>query len=153
MVPQFSKRSSKVLIALAGCATLLSAVLPGTAMAATAAPPPPIPQTGDSCSLQYIGAQECTEVVGSGLKITSISGTFKNHAQNPVYDIYIDFYGPGGKYITATATTPEVGANSQYGPFVWHNPNPTVNMPAGDYCTEGASPGIAGGTADCIDVH
>jgi hypothetical protein len=134
MVPQAVKRSSKFLIVLAGCATLLSVSFPATALA-----------SGDSCSPQIIGGQECTAIVGSGLKITSISGTYRNNGPTEEYDILIDFYGPNGN-ITSTATY-NVPAYGSIGPFVWHNPTPTVNRPAGDYCTQG------GGHSDCVDVH
>jgi hypothetical protein len=143
MVPIAAGRSSKVLIALAGCATLLSAVLPGTAMAATR--PSVTPLNGSSCDPYIIGAQECTAVVGSGLKITSISGTFNNNGPSEDYGVSVEFYGPNG-YITRTATY-NVPKYSSIGPFVWHNPNPNATMPAGDYCTE------AEGHSDCIDVH
>ena len=146
IIPQAAKRSSKVLIALAGCATLLSVALPATAMAATASFPPPIPQSGDSCTVLPAGLQECTAIIGSGLDITSISGTFKNHSLVPENDVSIDFYGPNGN-ITSTASY-NVPAGGTLGPFVWHNPTPTVNRPAGDYCTAAST-----GTTDCVDVH
>jgi hypothetical protein len=140
MVPEMVKRSRKVPIALAGCAMLLSAALPATtAMAA------PIPQSGNSCGPQIVGAQECTAIVGTGLKITSISGTLYNNSPAELYDVYIEFYGPNG-YITKTATY-DIPAWGHIGGFVWHNPNPNANMTAGDYCTQGA------GHSDCVDVH
>jgi hypothetical protein len=102
--------------------------------------------SGDSCNHQPVG-EECTAVVGSGLHITSISGTFKDHSSSiPADGVVIEFYGPNG-YITKTAPH-NVPAGGSIGPFVWHNPNPTANMTPGDYCTEDI-----GGHADCIDVH
>jgi hypothetical protein len=99
--------------------------------------------SGDSCSLNY-AENECTAIVGSGLHITSISGTF----YSAVYEanIRIVFYGPNG-YITETAVY-NVQGGSHIGPFVWHNPNPNANMTPGDYCTQ-----PTGITADCVDVH
>jgi hypothetical protein len=148
MISRKAATRSILLLIAAGCVT----ALPATATAATVRPsvvPPPIPDNGNSCTLSVAGEpQECTAVVGSGLQITSISGTFKHQADYAIDNEKIVYYGPNGT-ITSTATY-NVPAGSQLGPFVWHNPNPTANMTPGDYCTE-----AEGGynISDCIDVH
>jgi hypothetical protein len=120
-------------------------------MAATVHPSvvPPITDSGNSCTIGLSDPQECTAIVGSGLNITSISGTFKNRTSNEIDDVIIFFYGPNGN-ITSTATYDVPGGKS-IGPFVWHNPNPNATMTPGDYCTEAESPAID--VADCVDVH
>lgn len=151
--PKAAKLSIRLLIA-AGCVTALSSALPATAMAATVHPsvvPPPITDSGDGCSASIAGqSQECTEIVGSGLHITSISGTFKNSSSTTYPNVRIFFYGPNGN-ITSTGYYTGT-AEKTLGPFVWRNPNPTANMTPGDYCTETAGPD-GPNQADCVNVR
>jgi hypothetical protein len=121
-------------------------------MASTAMPASAL--TGQGCNQTIdwqfgTGAEECTQVVGTGLRITSISGKFDN--QDGATTIYIDFYGPDG-HITNTGNM-TVGSNGSTGWITWHNPNPNFNMTAGYYCTEAY---LSDGTpiiSDCIEVH
>ena len=148
--PKAARISIRLFIA-AGCVTALSSALPATALAATAHPSVVQPRSGDSCSVSITGQpQECTAIVGSGLHITSISGTFKNRSSTTYPNVQIVFYGPNG-YITSTNYYPGT-AGATLGPFVWHNPNPTANMTPGDYCTETEGPD-GPNQADCVDVH
>lgn len=151
--PKAGKLSIRLLIA-AGCVTALSSALPAAAMAATAHPSvvqPPTPDSGNSCSVSITGQpQECTEVIGSGLHITSISGTFKNRSSTTYSNVRIRFYGPNGT-ITYTGYYPGY-AGKTLGPFVWHNPNPNANMTPGNYCTQAVGDvGVI--QSDCIGVH
>jgi hypothetical protein len=146
-------RSVKAIAVAAVPAAIFMAAAPVTAMASTAQPSIARPMTGVGC---YGGTsddlgQECTEVVGSGLKITSIAGEYNN--TTPFTDtVYIDYYGPKG-YITKTGSL-TVASGGSTGYHTWHNPKPNVNMPAGDYCTEAIL--VAANRpiwSDCIDVR
>ena len=148
-------RSVKAITAAIAAASALTIAMPVAAMASTAKPATVLrPQTGEGCydkdSGVSIVGEECTEVVGSGLKVTSISGQF-NNGTNSAETIYIYYYGPKG-YITKTANlnVPAQGSTSWH---TWHNPNPNANMPAGDYCTEAYKSNGSPIISDCIQVH
>ena len=148
-------RSIKAITVAIAATSALTIAMPAAAMASTAKPATMLrPLTGSGCfdkdSGVSIVAVECTKVVGTGLKVTSIAGQY-NNGTNSAQTIYIDFYGPKG-YITKTANLKVAGQGStSY--YTWHNPNPNANMPAGYYCTEAF---FSNGTAiisDCIEVH
>jgi hypothetical protein len=147
-------RSIKAIAIAAVPASIFMVAAPVAAMASTVQPSVVQPLTGSGC---YSGVgthdlgQECTEVVGSGLKITSISGEYNNTTPYSA-TVYIDYYGPKG-YITKTGNL-TVASKASTGYHTWHNPNPNTNEPAGDYCTEAfLVAGNKGIWSDCIQVH
>lgn len=131
-------------------------VVGAAALATVLATAAPSAATGAGCyggvnPAQYQG-QECTLVVGSGLKVTSISGKFNNTMPWAYLNIYIEFYGPNG-HITNT-TTMEVPPGGSTGYHTWHNPHPNANMTPGYYCTEAIdSDNFKPIFSDCIEVH
>ena len=143
-------RSIKAIAMMAVPASIFMAAAPVAAMAGTAQP-----LTGSGCyggtTVIQDHGQECTKVVGSGLKITSIAGEYNN--TTPFAEtVYIDYYGPKG-YITKTGSI-TVASGGSTGYHTWHNPTPSVNRPAGDYCTEAFL--VEGNLpifSDCIDVR
>lgn len=75
---------------------------------------------------------ECTNVVSSGLKITSITGHLNLQVGASGYDIHIEVYGPHGHI----ANCPEYTQIGTTGPNCGYSvPNPTANQAAGYYCT------------------
>ncbi len=146
-------RVARKITTAATAASIFVLVAPVTAMASADQPSVVRPMTGVGCysGTSYGEGQECTEVVGSGLKVTSISGEFNNTTPFTA-TIYIDFYGPNG-HITNTGNL-TVASGKSTGYHTWHNPNPNANMTPGDYCTEAF---LAGSNlafwSDCIQVH
>jgi hypothetical protein len=147
-------RSIKAITVAIAAASALTIAMPVAAMASTAKPATVLrPLTGEGCYTGAIGfgvdGEECTEVVGSGLKVTSIAGEFI--AGSSSEKIYIEYYGPKG-YITKTGIF-SLSEGESTGWHTWHNPNPNSNMPAGDYCTEAFNTNGTGIISDCIQVH
>jgi hypothetical protein len=146
-------RSRNAIMGAVASAIVLATAAPTTAMANAAGPSVIQPMTGVGC-YGGIGSstyQECTQVVGSGLKVTSISGEFNNNGPFPA-TIYIKYYGPKGDITKTGSLTVAPGKSTGY--HTWHNPNPTANMTPGDYCTEAFFAGTTQGIiSDCIEVH
>src|ERR1700760_4736500 len=108
-------RSIKAITVAIAATSALTIAMPAAAMASTAKPATMLrPLTGSGCfdkdSGVSIVAVECTKVVGTGLKVTSIAGQY-NNGTNSAQTIYIDFYGPKG-YITKTANLKVAGEGS-----------------------------------------
>lgn len=107
-----------------------------------------------TCSTRIPGidVQECTSVVGSGLKITSISGRLLVDKTGGTY--HIEIFGPHG-LIKNCASYKQT--TTSFGPWCTFNTaDPNVNNVAGDYCSEGWE--FEGGTTwramatECIGV-
>lgn len=99
-------------------------------------------------------ATECTTVLGSGLKISQITGITINNTSGDVTDVHIQIYGPNGTIQNCPAQT--LPADSTIG-CTWKNPNPNATNTAGDYCSK-AWEYLGGGyyaalSVECIDVH
>ena len=146
-------RSVKAITAVFVAASALGIAMPVAAMASTAQPAMARPQTGEGCYTGPLGfgtdGQECTEVVGTGLKVTSIAGEFTAGTSSET--IYIEYYGPNG-YITKTGNF-SLSEGETTGWHTWHNPNPNATMKAGYYCTEAYRSNGAAIMSDCILVH
>src|SRR4029077_615811 len=112
-----------------------------------------IPDTGKACNPNPLDTvTECTKVVGTGLKITSLTGYFV--AYGPLSNVHIELYGPHG----LIKNCPTFNTNGGTSPYcIWTNPHPTVNQTGGNYCSEGwqlIAPGDYGSLGvECIDVH
>lgn len=143
-----SRNAIMAIIGMSASAILLTTAMPATAMASSAKPATVRPLTGEGCN-----GLECTEVVGTGLQITSISGAANNTSPLPLNNIHIEFYGPNG----LITNTPQFNLPpySSSGWRTWHNPNPSANMTPGDYCTELWQYVNGGytGQSDCINVR
>jgi hypothetical protein len=135
-------------VAILGGAFALSG---GVAKASVSAPSV-IPFSASGCE-RFLFDTECTSVVGSGLKITSISGYF-DAADLPYNGLHIEIFGPKG----LIKNCPQYNQTTEIGPTCsWTNPSPNTNEPAGNYCTEAwqnqGSNGYSGISTLCIDVH
>lgn len=111
-----------------------------------------IPFSASACE-PLLFDTECTSVVGTGLKITSISGYFYA-ADLPVNGIHIEIYGPRG----LIKNCGQYNQTTKHGPTcTWTNPSPNTNEPAGSYCTEAwqnqGSNGYSSLSVECIGVH
>jgi hypothetical protein len=147
-------RSVKAITAAIAAASALTIAMPVAAMASIAKPATVLrPQTGEGCYSGAIGygvdGQECTEVVGTGLKVTSIAGNFTAGSSSET--IYIEYYGPNG-YITKTGNF-ALSEGETTGWHTWHNPKPNANMTPGYYCTEAYKSNGSPILSDCIQVH
>jgi hypothetical protein len=156
----------KVSLVLAATAVLLIGLaLPGRAMAATAAHSHArlaqgqtkiIPFTGSGCNTQGLANwYNCTTVVGSGLKITSVSGYTLNYARSSLSNMHVEIYGPNGLIKNCSPFTLPGGGQ---GPTcTWTNPSPNATMTAGDYCSVAwqyqGNNYYAEGAPECIGVH
>ena len=103
-----------------------------------------------ACGSAPYGITECTQVIGQGLQITSIGGQVKN-ATSTVIKVEVYFSGPNG-HITNTGFF-NVNPGGVTAWQTWHNPNPTAQMKAGNYCTEAISPQGLIYSEYCVAVH
>ncbi|QAU24023.1 hypothetical protein EO087_08475 [Dyella sp. M7H15-1] len=114
-----------------------------------------IPRSASDCNPNPLYAiQQCTQVIGAGLEINSISGTGINWDDYELTELHIEIYGPNGTIancdqfnLPAYATSPTC---------TWNNPDPKKQMTAGDYCSrtwmyDGS--GYIDMDSECIDVH
>ncbi len=146
-------RSIMSITAVAVAASVLAAAVPATAMANTVKP-----ATGSGCYYGVTSADpqgECTTVTGTGLEVVSIAGWAVNRSLQAVNGVHIEFYGPNG--LITNSPTFNLPGDTQTGKYTWHNPHPTVNVTAGDYCTELWQAASGGGyialADECIEVH
>ena len=114
-----------------------------------------IPRSGTDCNPNPLAAvSECTTVLGSGLKISQITGIAISNVDYNITEVHIQIYGPKGTIHNCPNIT--LQAFSTAG-CTWPNPNPNATMAAGDYCST-AWEHIAGGnyarlSTECINVH
>jgi hypothetical protein len=72
-------------------------------------------------------------VIGSGLKVTSISGFTVNEVNVALPNMHVEIYGPNSLIKNCGTFTSEPGVN---GPAcTWTNPSPNTNETAGNYCS------------------
>lgn len=120
----FSRRTSIVMLSVG---LVLASIFTFTVNAANA--------SGNGCNTAPTGASECTQVIGSGLKITSITGHLQIDDVRvlPLANVHIEIFGPHGliKNCNEYTQTGDIGPNCGY-----KVPNPTANQAAGYYCTE-----------------
>jgi hypothetical protein len=141
----------------------LGLALPGRALAATAtvshADPAALVRpdsAGPYCNNYPLGGwANCTTVIGSGLKITSISGFAVDDAGVQLKNMHVQIYGPKGTLKNCGTFTLNYPTN---GPTcTWTNPSPNTNEPAGSYCSvtwQLESDGTYQDSgAECIGVH
>jgi hypothetical protein len=137
-------------------------ILPaGVASAATSGPAQVGGITPDSASncnpagIELGTWSECTQVIGEGLEINSISGKLINWSPINLTEVHIEIYGPKGTIKNCAQFNLAGGATSPT--CTWKNPNSTAQMPAGDYCSRAWEYSGNGSYADlsneCIDVH
>jgi hypothetical protein len=151
------------LVMAAAVVLSLGLALPGRALAATPsashahlvkAPRPD--SAGPYCNNYPSGGwANCTTVIGSGLKITSISGFAVDDAGVQEKNMHVEIYGPRGAIKncgTFTLNYPNKGPTC-----TWTNPSPNTNEPAGSYCSvtwQFESDGTYRDSgAECIGVH
>jgi hypothetical protein len=92
------------------------------------------PQTATGCNPDTLyPVQQCTQLIGDGLIINSITGIAINWSDYSISEVHIEIYGPKGTIkncaqfnLAAYATAPIC---------TWKNPNQNANMPPGDYCS------------------
>lgn len=111
---------------------------------------------GPYCNNYPSGAwANCTTVIGSGLKITSISGYTVNDGTATEKNMHVQIYGPNGTIKNCGTFTLPLGG---FGPTcTWTNPSPNATEPAGSYCSvtwQRESDGTYRDSgAECIGVH
>jgi hypothetical protein len=98
---------------------------------------------------------ECTQVIGGGLEINSISGKLINFTGFTLNEVHIQIYGPQGSIYNCAQYNIKPYAT---GPTcTCKNPQPSKQWPAGDYCSRAWEYAGDGSYADlsneCIDVH
>lgn len=114
-----------------------------------------IPESGTDCNPNPVATvSECTTVLGSGLKISQITGIAISNVSNNIPQVHIQIYGPKGTIHNCPNIT--LQAFSTAG-CTWPNPKPNATMPGGDYCST-AWEHIAGDyyarlSTECINVH
>ena len=133
-------RSIKAMSIAVASAAVLVVTFPGAAMA-----------SGTGCGGDEYNVAECTQVIGTGLQITSIAGQVKNFNSVAV-GVEILFWGPNNEGITSTGWF-LVNPGGVTAWMTWHNPNPTANMTPGQYCTAAIGSNGINYSQDCIDVH
>jgi hypothetical protein len=153
------------LVVAAAAALTLGLALPGRALASTASvsqsdlakAPAVVPYSaGPYCNNYPLGAwANCTTVIGTGLKITSISGFTVNDVNVAEKNMHVQIYGPNGTIKNCGTFTVQAASN---GPTcTWTNPSPNTNEPAGSYCSvtwQLESNGTYQDSgAECIGVH
>jgi hypothetical protein len=136
-------------------------ILPATAAFATTNSPTRAdvitPESASNCNPAGIELgtwSECTQVIGDGLEINSITGKLINWSQINLSEVHIEIYGPKGTIKNCTQFNLAGGATSPS--CTWKNPNQTAQMPAGDYCSrawEYNGSGYTDMSNECIDVH
>jgi len=94
-------------------------------------------------------------VIGTGLKITSISGFTVNDVNVAEKNMHVQIYGPNGTIKNCGTFTLPAGST---GPTcTWTNPSPNTNETAGNYCSvtwQLESDGTYQDSgAECIGVH
>jgi hypothetical protein len=156
--------SFRARIAAAVGAVLLAAIfaLPASAASAQASAPAlsghhasasVIPKTGSATNCNpnpLLPVSECTTVIGSGLKIKSLSGYAVNNLGIPINDVHIELYGPRGKIKRC--------GDFNLAPFgvgpvcTWHNPHPNKKVRKGNYCSR-AIEITSDLSNECIPVH
>jgi len=113
------------------------------------------PDSGSDCNPTPLAAvSECTTVLGSGLKISQITGIAISNVDYDITEVHIEIYGPHGAIHNCPNIT--LGAYSTAG-CTYKNAAPNANNVAGDYCSE-AWEHISGSyyaklSTECIDVH
>ena len=151
------------LVVVAVAVLSLGLALPGRALAATKPASHgnlvkrPVPYSaGPYCNNYPTGGwANCTTVIGSGLKITSISGFAVDDIGVQLKNMHVEIYGPKGAIKNCGTFTLNYPIN---GPTcTWTNPSPNTNEPAGDYCSvtwQLESDGTYQDSgAECIGVH
>jgi hypothetical protein len=114
-----------------------------------------IPESATDCNPNPLAAvSECTTVLGSGLKISQITGIAISNVDYTITQVHIEIYGPNG--VIHNCPNINLPAFDTAG-CTWLNPHPNTNMTGGDYCST-AWEHIAGGnyarlSTECIDVH
>jgi hypothetical protein len=111
--------------------------------------------TGTGCNPDpFSQVQECTTVVGSGLRISSISGWTVNNTSSTFDNLHIEIYGPQGHLGNCNVFS--LG-NLATGPTcVWRNPSPLVDRVGGDYCSrvwQLFNGRYTVGSSECVNVH
>jgi hypothetical protein len=112
--------------------------------------------SGSGCNPDpFAAVTECTQVIGAGLEVDSISGGGYSNVDYTITEVHIEIYGPNG----------HIHNCSQFNlaPFGsmpicrWTNPNPETNVRAGDYCSRSWQQVTPGYyivlSAECINVH
>jgi len=129
----------------------LSFSLPKAASASTT-----IPASAATCNPDpFPDVHECTSVVGSGLKIKTVTGWVRLDVTDPgIANVHIEIYGPRGHIANCRSFFLTRGTSSPK--CTWKNPHPGANMPAGDYCSrswqkDGSAYYIL--SVECIGVH
>ena len=114
------------------------------------------PATGTGCNPDPVSpVTECTTVVGTGLKISSISGWTVNETFGTFNkSLHIEIYGPQGHLGNCNPFS--LGPLATGPTCVWRNPHPNVNRKGGNYCSRVWR--LAGGhysvlSAECVKVH
>jgi hypothetical protein len=87
--------------------------------------------SGISCPVSGQDFFECTDVHGSGLKITNIVAHVTSYVA-PTPNVHIEIYGPHGHIANSAEYTQLTGTGPN---FTYWVPNPTANQAAGDYCS------------------
>ncbi len=98
--------------------------------------------------------QQCTQVIGGGLKVDSVSGRAINVTDFALNELHIEIYGPDGTILKcpqfnlpAYRTSPQCN---------WNNPVPNYDVAAGNYCSRTwayTGSGYRNMGSFCIDVH
>jgi hypothetical protein len=114
-----------------------------------------IPASATDCNPTPLAAvSECTTVLGSGLKISQITGIAISNVDYTITQVHIEIYGPNG--LIHNCPNINIGAYDTAG-CTWKNPTPNTNRTGGDYCSE-AWEHITGSyyaklSTECINVH
>lgn len=114
------------------------------------------PDSASSCNPDpFAAVTECTQVIGEGLEVNSLSGKALSNVDYRITEVHIQLYGPHGTIKNCGEFTLNAFAT---GPTcTWNNPHPETNVTAGDYCSRAWQKVTSGHYTDlsneCIDVH
>jgi hypothetical protein len=144
--------------------TKVSTVILGTALAAAmatgqasaSANATVIPNSASSCNpTPFTAVTECTQVIGGGLKVDSITGRALSNVDYTITEVHIEIYGPGGTIKNCGQVDLAPGRSTPN--CTWNNPVPQYDVQPGDYCTRVWQFVVAGYYIDlsneCINVH
>ncbi|HZR54320.1 MAG TPA: hypothetical protein VFB06_33075 [Streptosporangiaceae bacterium] len=153
----FSRRAVYILgvaFAIAALALPASAASAATGSAIQSAV---VPFSATGCApdgYPEVLVQQCTQVIGGGLKVDAISGKSINSSDAALNNLHVEIYGPDGTIkncpqfnLPAYKTGPQCN---------WNNPVPQYDVTPGNYCSRtwlynGRDYVIMG--IFCIDVH
>lgn len=153
----FSRRAGYILgvaFVLAGLALPAGAASAATGLSASQSA---VPFSASGCApdeYPEVLVQQCTQVIGGGLKVDAISGKSINSTDVALNELHVEIYGPDGTIkncpqfnLPAYRTGPQCN---------WNNPVPQYDMTPGNYCSRtwqynGRDYVVLG--IFCIDVH